>query len=152
MEKYELSLERAKSCLKTADHLIYITMPVVQENRLILKALEQIYEGTMNIINSILQYEYLNKNIKIYTDAKENFKTFENLAIKYKISENSMEKIIDIIKTGKQHKQSPFEFSKNEKMVIVSDNMQTKTITQEKIKEFLLESKDLLRKTINMQN
>ena len=57
-----------------------------------------------------------------------------------------MKKLIEIIQLAEKHKKSPFEFVRNDKIVIMSDGMQTDTITLEKIKSFLIETKDFLRK------
>ena len=96
-EKFILSLERAKHQLKTADHLVYMTFPLVKENKLLLKALEEIYQSLINTINAILQYEYAYKRIQIYTDAKENFRTFKALAPKYNLNEEQLKKIVEIL-------------------------------------------------------
>ncbi len=46
-----------------------------------------------------------------------------------------------------KHKESPFEFIKDEKVVILSNGLQPKTLTLEKTKEFLIIVKNILRKT-----
>ena len=43
--------------------------------------------------------------------------------------------------------ESPIEFVKNEKIIILSENLKIETINIEKIKEFLLLSKNILAKT-----
>jgi len=45
-----------------------------------------------------------------------------------------------------EHKKSSMEFLKNSKIVILSENMQPKTITTEKVKEFLTLAKNILQK------
>ncbi len=145
-EKFILSLEKATRSLKMADHLTYMTFPLLKENRLLLKILDELHNSVINIINAILQYEYTYKRIHLYKDAKENFKTFKELAERYKINPEQLNKIIEILKLEESHKKSPFEFVRNNKVVIMSDNLKTTTLTSGKIKEYLLEVKDLLRK------
>jgi len=151
-EKYITSLEKAKKNLQMADHLTYMTFPLVKENKLLLKVLDELYLSVFNTINSILQYEYLYKRIQLYKDPRENFRTFRKIAARYNIKEEQLNKLIEILSIGEKHKKSPFEFIKNNKIVIMSDNLKTETLTIEKIKAFLLETKDFLRKvdiTIN---
>ena len=145
-EKFVLSLEKAKQQLQTADHLVYMTFPLIKENKLLLKVLEQIHESLINTINSILQYEYAYKRIQIYSDAKENFRTFKSLSEKYKITTEQLNKIVEILTIAEKHKKSPFEFVKKDKIVIMSDGMKTDTITLDKIKSYLIETKDIIRK------
>jgi len=145
-EKYQLSLEKAMRNLQTADHLTYITIPLIKESKLLLKVLEELGLSLINIINAILQYEYLYHRIKLYADARENFTTFKNLTIRYNINPEQLTKIIDILTLIEKHKTSPFEFIKNDKIVIMSEEMKTETLTIEKVKNYLLEVKDVLRK------
>ncbi len=145
-DKFFASLEKAKKSLETADHLTYITLPIVKENRLLLKVLDEIYFSIYNTINAILQYEYTYKRIQMYKDPRDNFETFKRIASKYNISQEQLNKIIEMLGLGERHKKSPFEFAKNDKIVIMSDNLKTETLTLEKIKSYLLESKDFLRK------
>jgi len=145
-ELYMASLEKAKKSLQMADHLTYMTFPIVRENRLLLKILEEISHSLISTINAILQYEYLYKRVQIYQDPKENFRTFKNVAERYSINSEQMNKIIEILTLAERHKKSPFEFAKNDKIVIMSEGMRTETLTIEKIKSYLLEVKDVIRK------
>ena len=151
-EKFITSLEKARKSLQIADHLTYMTFPQLKENKILLKALDELYISIINIINSILQYEYTYKRIQIYKDPRENFRTFRKIAERYKISTEQLNKIIEILSLGEKHKKSPFEFVKNDKIVIMSDNLKTETITTDKIKSFILETKDFLRKADNIIN
>lgn len=151
-EKFLLSLEKAQQQLQTADHLIYMTFPLIKENKLLLKALEEIYSSILNTINTILQYEYAYKRIHLYSDAKENFRIFKAIAPRYSISQEQMSKIIEIMAITEKHKKSPFEFVKQDKIVIMSEGMKTDTITLETMKDYLIETKNFLKKVISVVN
>ena len=74
-------LEKAEHSLKTVDHLIYITYPLIKENRLLKKIIEELYDIANNIIESILYYEFMYKRIKLYEEDKgqktKNFEIFK---------------------------------------------------------------------------
>ena len=144
--KYILSLEQAKKSLQLADHLVYVTYPIVKENKLLLKVLEELSKAIISAINSVLQYEYIYKRILIYSNAKDNFETFKRIALRYNISQEQLKNIIEILSLAEKHKKSPFEFAKNDKIVIMLENMKTDTLDLDKIKRFLLEAKDIIRK------
>jgi len=146
MEKYEESLEKAGKAIETADHMIYVTYPLIKEKKLLLRILDEIYQGLLAVINAILQYEYAYKRISLYNNSRDNFQTFREISLGYKISEDQLSRIIEIFKLAERHKKSPFEFSKGEKIVIMSDGMKTDTLTLDSVKFFLLETKDILRK------
>lgn len=145
-EKYQVSLENAKKSLEMADHLTYMTFPLIKENKLLLKILDELSNSIISIVNAILQYEYLHKRIQLYKDARENFRTFKEIAKKYRVGEKQLNKITELLTLRERHKKSPFEFVRKEKVIIMSDNLKTDILTIEKIKEFLLETKDFLRK------
>jgi len=101
-----------------------------------------------NCINSILQHEYIFKRITLYKNTKTNFRTFnEKCSQKYKITKEEIESILELFDLVEKHKQSSMEFVRNEKIVILSENLKPKTITIEKTKEFLLLAKNILNKT-----
>jgi hypothetical protein len=148
MEKFLENIQEAEKTIQTVDHMVYVTFPLIKDKRLLFKILQGIKIAITNCISSILQYEYLYKRITLYKDSKANFKTFtEKCAPKYNISREDINSILELFDFVEKHKESPFEFVKDEKIVILSNNMQPKTLTIEKTKEFLIVAKDILRKT-----
>ena len=148
MEKFIEYLAEAERIIKTADHLIYMTFPLVKDKKLLLKILSETKIVITNCINSILQYEYLYKRIKLYKDTKTNFRTFkEKCAPRYRITKEEIKMIIELFEIVENHKQSHFEFVKNEKIIILSENLEQKSLTVEKIKEFLWLAKNVLKKS-----
>lgn len=147
MEKFLSSLETAARTIKTADHMTYITFPLLKDKRLLIKILSEIYLAMLNIVNAVLQYEYYYKRIVLYKDARMNFNTFvEKCSSRYSISQEDVRRILDIFTIIEKHKQSPMEFVRREKLVIMSDNMQTESISIERLKEYLILTKEILRK------
>jgi hypothetical protein len=145
-EKSVLSLNNAKKALQTADHLVYVTFPMLGEQRLLLKSLEELKEAIISIINAILQYESYHKKISIQSDAQENFENFKKISFYYSISPEQIKKIMEILKIAEEHKKSPFEFVKNDKIIIMGTNSNTEILSIEKIKNYIIEVKDFLRK------
>ena len=97
IEKYIENLNKAESMLKTADHLLYMTYPLVREKRILLKILNQTYLVILSIVNAILQYEYVYKRIKLYKTSEENFSVFKDrCAERYGINLEQVQKIKEI--------------------------------------------------------
>jgi len=146
-DKFIQSLQKANKILQTADHMTYVTYPLIKDKRLLFKILEQLNESTINIINAILEYEYLYKRIQLSGDKKINLEIFkQRCAERYGISPEQAEKIEQLLKLYQKHKESPFEFAKKEKIIIMSDNLHTETITIEKLKDHLINTKEILSK------
>ena len=118
MEKFLENIEEAEKTIQTADHMIYVTFPLIKDKRLLLKILREIKKAVTSCINSILQYEYLYKRINLYKDSKVNFKTFaDKCAFRYKISKEEIKLILDLFDLAKKHEESPFEFIKKKKLL-----------------------------------
>ena len=148
MEKFLENIQEAEKNLRTIDHIIYVTFPLIKDKRLLLKVIQEIKDVITNCITSILQYEYLYKRVSLYRDSRENFKTFtEKCAQRYNIRKDEIKLILELFEFVEKHKKSPFEFVKDEKIVILSENSKPTTITLEKTKEFLITAKDILKKT-----
>jgi len=148
MQKFLEYISEAERKIKIADHFIYMTFPIVRDNKLLLKILSELNSAILNCISAILQYEYIYKRISLTKDAKSNFQIFiQKCSPRYDITEEEIKQITNLINLAEKHKRSPFEFVRGNKVVILSDNLQQETLTIEKIKKFLETSKILLKKT-----
>ena len=148
MEKFQENLKEAVRALQIADHMTYVTFPLVNEQRLILKIFDEIYKSIIGCINAILNYEYLYKRINLYKGNKDNMQTFiEKCAKNYNLNNEEIKKIKEILEINKRHKQSAMEFVKKDKVVILSDSLKTQVLNIQIIKQYLLLAKELLMKT-----
>ena len=149
MEKFLKNLQEAQKTIQTIDHIIYVTFPLIQDKKILIKVLTETKNSITNCINSILQYEYLYKRIELYKNAKTNFRIFiQKCCPYYKITKEEIDSILELFELVEKHKQSTSEFMRDEKVVILSENLKTETITLEKIKEFFNVAKEILKKTL----
>jgi len=138
-------LDKAEHALRTADHMVYITYPLIKENRLLKKVIEQLYEISDMIINAVLQYEYTYKRIHLYKDKKQNFETFKNKCAKnFGIMQEEIEGLAELLELMEKHIKSSSEFSRKDKLVIMSNGLKTESIGLDKLKNYL----NLLKKII----
>ncbi len=143
-EEFQKNLREAVRHLQIADHMTYVTFPLVNENRLLLKIFDEIYNSIIGCVNCILNYEYLYKRIRLYDGHSDNFGTFVDLAKEYDLSNEQIKKIEEIIEVNKRHKDSAMEFVKGNKVVILSDNLGTQILDLRIVKEYLLLAKELM--------
>jgi hypothetical protein len=147
MEKFIESLTDAGKTTRAIDHMMYITYPLFKDKKILIKVLIETQSALTKCINAILQYEYLYKRIRLYKDPKDNFHTFlQKCAPLYEIQPGELEKIKELFILTKKHQQSTMEFVKEDKLVILSDDMKKETIDLEKIKGFLNLLKAVLQK------
>ncbi len=144
MEEFQKNLKEAIKHLQIADHMTYVTLQILNEQKLIIKIFDEIYNSIIQCINAILNYEYLYR--KISPSQENNLNTFIKIAKDYNINNEQIKKIKEIINLNKQHKQSAMEFVKKDKVIILSDSLRTQTLNIRLIKEYLLLAKELLAK------
>ena len=148
MEKFIENLVTAEKTIKSADHMIYVTFPLINDKRLLFKVLQEMKNAIALCINAILQYEYLYKRIKLYKDSKLNLRIFiEKCAPRYSITKEEMNLVHELFDFVEKHKESPFEFIKDNKLVVLSNSLRPRTMTLEKTKEFMIVSKSILKKS-----
>ena len=153
MEKYLEYLKTAEKKTQTIDHIVYITFPLIKEKRLLLKILSEMNLIIVNIINSVLQYEYVYKRIELTKDARTNLNLFfQKCAPRYNLNENEMKIIKELLEIYEKHQKSPFEFIKNGQVIILSDNLIPEVISIDKIKNFLVSIKIILKKVQKIIN
>ena len=149
MEEFQKFRDAAKKKISLADHMLTMTYPLVQDTKLLLVVLENIFLAMTNAMSSVLYYERLFKRIPPFTDNFENkFLIFREKCInKYKINPeylNLLKEIKDIIV---QHRRSPVEFVRKDRFVICSDNYKIKTISIDQIKDYIAKAKDFIQLT-----
>ncbi len=148
MEKLLFNLIEAERTIMATDHLIYVTFPLIKNKRLLLKAMVDLKNAIAKCINSILQYEYIFRRIRLSKDPKTNLETFlKKSAPNNGIGVSETRQIIELFGLVKKHEESPMEFVRKEKIVILSANLHKDIITLEDIKRFLILSKTILKKT-----
>lgn len=148
MEKFFENIENAEKNLRSIDHIVYVTFPLIKDKRLLLKVMHETRGILINCITAILQYEYMHKRINLSQNSQENFKVFtDKCSINYGINRHEIGLIIELFDFVEKHKMSPFEFVKGDKIIMLSESLKPTTITLDKIKEFLILAKEVLKKT-----
>ncbi|MAF50632.1 MAG: hypothetical protein CMH64_00940 [Nanoarchaeota archaeon] len=150
--EYRDLVKGAIRSIKRADHLTYMTLPLVKDNKLILSIMENIQLSFLQGMDALLEYERLYKRIMpLPQNFESRFDIFRDKLInKYDITSQEVELIRMLRETIQAHKSSPIEFSRPDKFVICSENYRMKTISVQEIKQYILAAKSFLRKVENI--
>ena len=130
-------LEEAKRLLKVADHMVYVTFPVLNENKLLIKITSQIYNALSKASEVIAERENI-------FPSKNPFKALNESSQKYGFNSSQLEILKEILLVMAMHSESPMEFSRREKLIILSEGLKTEDITIEKVKSYLTTLKDVI--------
>lgn len=147
---------QANRSWQSAEHVINVVMPVVKDEKLLLRALEMLYSGSVKIISAILKHEFIFKRVELKQEASKNLDIFfKKCAHRYEMSEEDCVKLKNLIKLGKKHKQSGFEFSRTGKMIIMDDDLTVHEVNKHTIDQFIHVLRKLVenaRTLINKEN
>jgi hypothetical protein len=145
MERIFEKIEEAEKIIRGIDHIIYVTYPLIKENRLLITMVVEMKRAILLLINSILQVEYLHKRISLSQNPEKNLNTFlEKCAPYYDLTKNDTNMIIELFNIVEKHKKSLMGFTRNSKFVILYGDMKICIVSLEKTKEFLYLSKKIL--------
>ncbi|MBW2981657.1 hypothetical protein KY343_02140 [Candidatus Woesearchaeota archaeon] len=152
MEKFQEVREKAKKHIQIADHMISVTYPLINDNKLLLAIIENIFLAYTNIIGCLLYYERLFKKIPPFQDNFESkFTMFkETCVLKYKIGKSYIADIQDLKNIILAHRKSPMEFSRKDRFVICSNNYKLQTININELKKHIDKAKLFIQEINNI--
>jgi hypothetical protein len=143
MDDKEKYFNQSLKSLKIADHIVYVTMPVINDRRLYIKAFLEIYKSVINSINCILFYE--GEKLKFIESESERLQIFLNKYLKnYGFEEDFKQKLTELFGVYFKFKKSEMEFVKNEKFVMLLPGSSTEVLDKKRVKQFLLLAKELV--------
>jgi len=135
MEEFKITFQQAVKSLQIADHMTYVTFPLVNDKRLLLKIFDEIAKSITNCLQTIIYYEN--------PITKPDIQTIHKYAQKYNLSNQQLKEIFQILELNKKHKQSAVEFVRENRIIILSDNLKTQYLDLQAIKQQLLLAKEL---------
>jgi len=152
MERFQELREAAKKKLNVADHMLFVTFPLVKDTKLLLAIMENVFLSMSYAMSSVLHYERLFKRIPSFHDNFENkFNLFkENCVKKYGFNMEHINLIREIKDIIVEHRKSPIEFVRKDRFVICSNNYSVRTIDINQIKKYIAEAKSFIREIDNI--
>ena len=148
MDQIPELLANASKLLATADHLAFVTYPMVKEPKLAFTISEHLYNACVNAMDALLYYEYRYKRLDILPD-KFTTKVIifkQQIGPRYNIDRSQILAIEDMHNLLEDRKKSQVEFRKHDKMVMFHPDYEIKTLTMEKVKSYVYEAKSFLEK------
>ena len=152
MEEFRNLVLEANRKLRLADHMAYITYPMLKETKLLLTVLDNLDKSLKAALNAYLYYERLYKRISPYPeDLKTKLDIFERSAAKRYNLQNYSKLIIEIHNILKKHKESPVAFVKKDKLVICNRDYRMKVLEISDVKNYLSKAKPFILRLSNIQ-
>ncbi|MFH1840385.1 MAG: hypothetical protein ABH849_04520 [Nanoarchaeota archaeon] len=152
MEKYEELLIEMDRAFKTADHLAYVTYPIVKEIRLLMNIIENLDKALRAGMNAILEYDRLYKRIGPLQESFEiRLDLFKSKIIMRHAINREYAELIEMMHELVTYKQkSPMVFQRKDKYVISNQKYKLKTLTIEDVKKYVEKAKPFIFKVHNI--
>ena len=143
MDRYQEHKKKADKHLQFADHMISVTYDLVQEPKLLLSALENVFLAFTNGTSAILHYK---KSIGQVPEFADDFSAKYKLYLthvekKHGIDAAYSQAMLEIRDILIYRKESPIEFTKDNMLIICSDSYDTRSISVKQIKRYLAKAK-----------
>jgi len=143
MESVLRMVDKANKSLNTADHLAYMTYPLLKDVKILVSITENLHNAYTFAMDAFLTYERMYKRISSLPEGYESrfdiFKT--KIAKRYNIEREHLLMMKDLENIISYRRKSPLEFIRKDKLVICSDSYKMKTINYEQIKSYINKSK-----------
>ena len=148
VELFQTLLEEANKAMKTADHLVYVTFPLINDIKLIVTITENLNKALVLGMEAVLQHEYLYKRIGyVPKDFREKMEMFKSYCIpRYNIERDSLLLISDIKDIIEHRRNSPTEFIRSNKFVMCTSDYKMRVLNYDKVKRYNLQCKDFISK------
>ena len=152
MEKFQELRELSKKKLKIADHMLTMTYPFVQDPKLLIAVIENLFLALTNAMGSLLYYERLFKKIPPFQDSfASKFNMFKAKCVtKYNIDTDYIMMIQELKEIIIEHRKSPVEFSKKDRFIICSEDYKMKIISLDQLKDYIKKTKLFIQQTNNI--
>lgn len=142
---WQTHLAKSKEDFKRANHLAYVTLTLLKENRLLVKILVDLHSSLTNLIKAFLYYEKERRLVRLSNKPIENLNTFlQKIAPKY-LEKAEIKLIIRILKIARVHKDAPLEFVRKEKFVMFNEG-RVETLTSDVIKTYITQVSKIISK------
>ncbi len=134
------NLEQAESFFKTADHLAYVTYPLMKDGTLLRKILDNLKNSTEKIMQNVCGHKILDKDLIR--------KYFQGI-----LNENEILIFCKMLDNFEKKEKSTFEFLRKEKLVLMNDDLNVSSVTLDELRQYLhLIKKIILNLKIHEKN
>lgn len=156
MNDYTSLIQESEKSLSVADHIIFVTFPLVKDPKLLLAVIEELFKSLEKAMLSLLNYEYTYKRISTIGESFDaRFYIFKSRVVPlYHFNNEVLIIFSDLKEILDWHSKSPVEFRKNNEYVICLSDYRMKTITINQLKGYIPVVKEFISrvKQIVMKN
>ncbi|HII16183.1 MAG TPA: hypothetical protein HA362_07815 [Nanoarchaeota archaeon] len=148
MEKLKQLVAEANREFQKADHLAYVTFPMIKETKLLYIIAEVLYNSLAKGVAAVLEYERLYKRVPLVPGPFEmELELFKSECVnRYGFNRNIVLLMLDLKSIVQAKKESPVEFSRQGKFVICGEDYSMNVLDIQKMKLYVMEGREFMAK------
>jgi len=153
-------LQQAKKQMQLADHMVFVTYPLVQETKFLLSILGHITNASRFALRALLEYEFLYKRIEAYNKTfTGELNTYKNhIEKRYNFDGKYFRLFQKLTDLEKFDKESPVRFKRGDKYILSTGEYSMSVLDlatvkrySELAKKFVSEVNSILTKVENVR-
>ena len=143
MDKITEYNDKAVKNLHIADHILTQTYPSLNDPKLLLAVLENLFLAMSNALTALLHHEEYHGKVPKFSDEFDSKLNLFKLKVvkQHQITPDVVAFIHDLKSKVSAHKKSPVEFARKDRFVMCSDTYQTQIISAPQLKKDLQKTK-----------
>lgn len=146
MDIFNQLIYQANKAFNTADHLAYVTYPVVNDTKIITLITEHLFTALTKGMDALLYLERLYKRIPQYSDSFEiKLELFKKIISRYGINKDYIDTLKELKEIKELKQKGPVSFIKKDRLIMCSSTYRLKTVTLDKIKKYITQIKSFIQ-------
>lgn len=146
-EEYLKLVREANRHFDIADHMLFTTYPLINDTKLILTIIDNLYNALIKGIDALIQHNYYYKRISWLPDNFDGkIEVFKQISGKFGFERETIMLIRNLKCLVEHREKSPIEFSRSGGHVIADRNYRLKIVSFDKAKKHCSEAKVFIDK------
>ncbi len=138
VERYQELLASAKKETELADHLIYVTYPIIKEAKFLLAIAEHVIKASRSAVEALLAFEQHYKRIEPFsTNFAVMAQTYkEKVEPFYSLDPKFHRLLLKLQEIQAMNSQAPVRFKRGEKYILANHEYKLTTLDFESVKKY----------------
>ncbi|MBS3138096.1 hypothetical protein J4207_00150 [Candidatus Woesearchaeota archaeon] len=146
MEQFLIVYQQSLRQLRVADHIFNVTHPLLQDPKLLLGVIDNLYISLQSAMKALLLYDCARKNIPAFLDtADARVRMFQVKSMPlHHLDMTHLNHFYEIRELIRRHRTSSVEFRRKDQFVICTPNYELTIVTADKIRRYLIKTKQFV--------
>ena len=146
MEQFLITYEQSLRHLRVAEHILTVTHPLLQDPKLLLGVIDNLFLALKNALKALLLYDYAHKNIPPFVDDLDGqLRMFQVKSMPlHDMDEAYLSHFYDMRELIRRHRTSTVEFRRKDRFVMCTPSYDLTVVTVSTMRTYLIKTKQFV--------